>query len=428
MFARASDAAACALAVQRALTADAGQAIAVAYQPVLLPGPGLDRCAALARVAWAGQVLLSQASAALVADGLPAGADLADLGWHRLAGPGTRRARVAAAPSGPARCLPAAALAGRLPAQPAGRADQLRAARRRTGRAGRADRRRPPGHADRVRRLRQDPAGPARRGRTGRRARRRRVAGRAGLALATPRRWRRRLPTCCRSGSAGRTAGPPSWPRRSARANCCWCSTTASTSIRGCAEVADGLLRACPQLRILATSREPLGVPGEVTWRVPSLPFPAARDPVPPEDLARFEAVQLFAERARLARPRFALTGGERGRGGRDLRPAGRHPARHRAGRGPGPGVLRRPDRRRAAGPVPAADRRRAHRGAPPADPGGVGGVELRPAGRARAGRRSASSRSSPAGSPWPRPVAVAADPGPPGRSCRWCPSSPTSR
>ena len=78
--------------------------------------------------------------------------------------------------------------------------------------------------------------------------------------------------------------------------------------IRWCAEVADSLLRGCPQLRILATSREPLGVPGEVTWRVPSLPFPADPSLVPPEDLVRFEAAQLFAERTRLARPRFALT------------------------------------------------------------------------------------------------------------------------
>ncbi len=78
--------------------------------------------------------------------------------------------------------------------------------------------------------------------------------------------------------------------------------------IHWCAEVADSLLRGCPQLRILATSREPLGVPGEVTWRVPSLPFPADPSLVPPEDLVRFEAVQLFAERTRLARPRFALT------------------------------------------------------------------------------------------------------------------------
>ena len=72
--------------------------------------------------------------------------------------------------------------------------------------------------------------------------------------------------------------------------------------------MADGLLRACPRLRILATSREPLGVPGEVTWRVPSLPFPADPPQVSPGDLGRFEAVRLFAERARLARPRFTLT------------------------------------------------------------------------------------------------------------------------
>jgi len=78
--------------------------------------------------------------------------------------------------------------------------------------------------------------------------------------------------------------------------------------IRGSAEVADCLLRACPRLRILATSREPLGVPGEVTWRVPSLPFPSGPSVLPPDQLVRFEAVRLFTERARLARPRFALT------------------------------------------------------------------------------------------------------------------------
>ena len=49
-----------------------------------------------------------------------------------------------------------------------------------------------------------------------------------------------------------------------------------------------------------------MGVPGEVTWRVPSLPFPS--DPLPSGELGRFEAVRLFAERARLARPRFTLT------------------------------------------------------------------------------------------------------------------------
>ena len=44
--------------------------------------------------------------------------------------------------------------------------------------------------------------------------------------------------------------------------------------IAACAVLAEHLLGACPGLRILATSREPLRVPGEVTWRVPSLALP----------------------------------------------------------------------------------------------------------------------------------------------------------
>ena len=55
------------------------------------------------------------------------------------------------------------------------------------------------------------------------------------------------------------------------------------------------LLGACPALTLLATSREPIGVAGEVSWRVPSL------------SLAD-EAIELFADRARRARPDFAVT------------------------------------------------------------------------------------------------------------------------
>jgi predicted ATPase/DNA-binding CsgD family transcriptional regulator len=76
---------------------------------------------------------------------------------------------------------------------------------------------------------------------------------------------------------------------------------------RRCAEVAERLLLACPGLRILATSREPLGVPGEVTWRVPSLSFPADAH-LSSDELGRFEAVRLFTERSSRARPGFALT------------------------------------------------------------------------------------------------------------------------
>jgi predicted ATPase/DNA-binding CsgD family transcriptional regulator len=78
--------------------------------------------------------------------------------------------------------------------------------------------------------------------------------------------------------------------------------------IRGCAEAAECLLRGCPNLTILATSREPLGVPGEVTWRVPSLSFPSAGVPAKVSGIAGYDAVQLFLERAGRSRPGFELT------------------------------------------------------------------------------------------------------------------------
>jgi predicted ATPase/DNA-binding SARP family transcriptional activator/DNA-binding CsgD family transcriptional regulator len=68
------------------------------------------------------------------------------------------------------------------------------------------------------------------------------------------------------------------------------------------------LLGACPRLRILATSREPLGVMGEVRWRVPSLSFPAAQLTTMVEDLSDYESVRLFVERAWQHDPAFVLT------------------------------------------------------------------------------------------------------------------------
>jgi non-specific serine/threonine protein kinase len=75
----------------------------------------------------------------------------------------------------------------------------------------------------------------------------------------------------------------------------------------GCAELAETLLQACPRLRVLATSREPLRVPGEVAWRVPSLTLPAAQQEAALEDLLHCESVRLFDERARSALPAFAV-------------------------------------------------------------------------------------------------------------------------
>jgi len=91
------------------------------------------------------------------------------------------------------------------------------------------------------------------------------------------------------------------------------------------ASLVRSLIAGCPQLRLVATSREPLRVRGETVWRVPplSLPGPAPRTPwaslprspswallagITPAEAARHEAVRLFVDRAAAVRPGFALT------------------------------------------------------------------------------------------------------------------------
>ena len=93
--------------------------------------------------------------------------------------------------------------------------------------------------------------------------------------------------------------------------------------VGACAELVQGLLRAGPKVRVLATSREVLGVAGEAVWPVPPLAVPAAGADLAvgagatlagpevhgaaPEVLAGYDAVRLFAERAATADPGFAL-------------------------------------------------------------------------------------------------------------------------
>ena len=74
-----------------------------------------------------------------------------------------------------------------------------------------------------------------------------------------------------------------------------------------CAVLADALLRGCPGLRILATSRHVLGVAGEVTVPVPPMTVPAIDGPNEPGELLRSEAVRLFAERAAAVLPGFEV-------------------------------------------------------------------------------------------------------------------------
>ncbi|HUE89282.1 MAG TPA: protein kinase, partial [Vicinamibacterales bacterium] len=80
--------------------------------------------------------------------------------------------------------------------------------------------------------------------------------------------------------------------------------------IAACAGLAELLLRSAPRLRILATSREALGISGETVWRVPSLSVPISGAQVPPDVLLECEAPRLFVERAAAVAPTFALTPG----------------------------------------------------------------------------------------------------------------------
>jgi class 3 adenylate cyclase len=84
--------------------------------------------------------------------------------------------------------------------------------------------------------------------------------------------------------------------------------------IEACARLAEGLLRACPKKKILATSREALRIAGEMTCQVPSLAFPERVDdratPSTAHDVTRFtqyEAVRLFIDRALVVAPDFAM-------------------------------------------------------------------------------------------------------------------------
>jgi non-specific serine/threonine protein kinase len=78
-----------------------------------------------------------------------------------------------------------------------------------------------------------------------------------------------------------------------------------------CAQLVDGLLQVGTGLRVLTTSREPLKLPGEVTWPLAPLSYPDGSSNIELGDLERFEASRLFVERARARRPDFAPTDAE---------------------------------------------------------------------------------------------------------------------
>ncbi|WP_449289743.1 ATP-binding protein [Nocardiopsis sediminis] len=93
---------------------------------------------------------------------------------------------------------------------------------------------------------------------------------------------------------------------------------TCERAVGPLADLCRSLLTSCPGVQILATSRQPLRVPGESVWRVPPLSLPpppaggrasaASPYPVTPEQALRFEAVRLFTARAQAARPGLEIT------------------------------------------------------------------------------------------------------------------------
>lgn len=78
--------------------------------------------------------------------------------------------------------------------------------------------------------------------------------------------------------------------------------------IEACAGLAETLLRSCPGLRVLATSREVLGITGEVAWEVPPLALPDLRRLPDLASLPQYDAARLFLERVEAVKPSFALT------------------------------------------------------------------------------------------------------------------------
>ena len=162
------------------------------------------------------------------------------------------------------------------------------------------------------------------------------------------------------------------------------------------AALADDLLQAAGELRILATSREALGVDGERLFSVRSLaaPPPGARDA---RERRASHAVQFFVDRAATVAPEFALTDANAASVGDICRRLDGIPLAHRAGGRPRQGAVGRADRQPARRSVPAAHRRQQDGTATSSDAAGDHSVELRPALSPTSSVCCDASRSSPA-------------------------------
>ena len=264
-------------------------------------GPPVNQAARLMGIAHGGQIVCSGLVAELAGDRYDArGSGSAPAAGRRVVGAGVPGAR-----AGSGVQFPAARVAGRLPVEPPRQAEHLRRARRRRHRGGEGAGREP-GRVDRRRGGRgQDPP---------------RVAGGLGAAVRVRGRGvvvraRRRARPGGRPRSGRRGVGihavpgclrwPTASPGSSGTSSCCWCWTTASTCLGAVAGFVRARAEEAPQLSVLATSREALGIHGERTYPLPALELPADASPFSVEES---EAGALFASRAREARGSFEVT------------------------------------------------------------------------------------------------------------------------
>jgi predicted ATPase/class 3 adenylate cyclase/DNA-binding CsgD family transcriptional regulator len=300
-FAKASEAVACAMALQRAPLAPLRLRIGLHTGEVQLRdegnyvGPTINRTGRLRSLAHGGQTVLSATTSDLVADQLPADAWLADLGSHRVRDlPRPEHVMQLCHPDLPTEFPPLrttdSVAVQHLPVQLTsfvGRAGQLAEVRGLLG-------------ADRLVTL----TGAGGIGKT-----RLALQVAAQVAAEFGGVWCVELAPITDPAlvavTAARALGLPDQPGLSATDtvlrfigdrhvlivldNC-------EHLLDAAAQLTTALLSGCTAMTVLATSREPIGVPGEVTWRVP---------PLSPAD----EAMELFTDRARRVLPDFTITG-----------------------------------------------------------------------------------------------------------------------
>jgi predicted ATPase len=264
-----------------------------------LVGLDVHRAARLAGVAHGGQVVFSSSAAALVRDVLPDGTSLRDLGHHRLKDLGRPEQIFQLQAPGlqpeflPLRSLDNPALLNNLPAQPArfvGREREL----------------------SELRRLVKDSRLVTLTGAGG--------AGKTRLAIQLAAElldgsgdgvWLVELAAVSGEDAVASTIlGVLAMATRPGQSPLELLVTGLASQqalivldncehlIGACAKVADAILRHCPEIRLLATSREPLGIAGETIYRVPSMSVPGEDDDTDEVDPYGSDAVALFAERA----------------------------------------------------------------------------------------------------------------------------------